>query len=492
MRHSDGGVVQPRSDAAIADTLDWVKRSLTGATQPPSHTSCTPLLFPQDAVLGGVKLESAWEQLSRCSAIETGSISLDNMLHGGLQCGFVTELVGFAGVGKTCLVANWIAHAVIRGAIQARHQQLHCINGQPLDPANVRCEHLNFRMQDTCSSDASLVLEGGGGCDVCIVVSVGPNLTARRLHQVIDAVAHSSTVYSDALSQLGGESHLDHDKLILEAEDRVQFVVCVQSIDDLLRRVIPLLEEAAGSRSVRMEELSSRTSRPMAPAKRLLVIDSFATLIHNTLSSDPQHALQRHNAIASLMMRLKALAETNGFSIILVTHATTYTVRSTSTSQRDEGRDDVDLEEEDRDSSGGLLSTTHPHHNTAAIAAHASSSSCSAFGNTFFHLVNNRIVLDAVLANGAVRRVMRVIKSPVCPPVAFELVPPEAAASALTSTSRDHERSILVECVLGNNALQEATDALRRSGMHGRGVFRIPNLKYLGVVSFSMPPMWRW
>lgn len=457
-------------------TLAWVKQSLLSMTQPPAHHP-DPLNHGTVDGVGGcggrlsqwsVQVVSVWEQLSSSSAIETGSASVDRMLHGGLQCGFVTELVGFAGAGKTSLVANWIAHATLRGVLQERSKLRLPAGGAAPSVGSIR----------PSSMDASFVLSGGGGCAMCVVVSVGPNLNARRMHHIVEDTVRSSDVYREALAQLSAGAPIDEERLMVDAEERIRFVSNVQSLDDLMHRVLPLLEVT-----------------PQAPdtsTKRLLVVDSFATLVHNSFdghscaSSDPPpprgDSLHRHNELAAVMKRLKTFAEAHRFTIILVTHAASYSQYSAKKKTTDDGikggvggstdsDGDVDLDDGIDKSNSNNDGQPHGDH---------LSSSCSAFGNTFFHLVNNRMVLDMVTVNGVPKRVLRIIKSPVCPPVAFELLLGQS----------NNGPSLLTDCVLGDEDLQRAVNALRNSGARGRGVFRMPDLKYVNVSSYLMPPAW--
>jgi hypothetical protein len=503
----DGGtapVVKIEPPSAATDALSWVKRSLLSMTQQHAEEvevvedeGCTP----STALCGGVRphtshvevlIESVWQQLSTSASIETGSPSIDRMLHGGLQCGFVTEVVGFAGVGKTCLVANWIAHAVLRGALQDRFK-VHSLLAPAVATTTGNDEAPN-------RSDVNVMLHGGGGCAMCIVVPVGPNLTARRTHQVVKGALQNTSLYRDALSAfpfLNDGHAVEYGPLLAEAEDRIRFVLGVESLDDLTRRVLPLLEAhmIGGSHPARFGGGGNAT-------KRLLVIDSFATLVHCSLSADPRDSLHRHNVLAAFMKRLKSMAEAYQYSIVIVTHATSYAAATSSHSlsasgqQRRQGARQHHHEDGADDVEELLLSDEHSDfHQYAAkeggggSSSALSSGSVSAFGNTFYHLVNNRVVLDSVVTDGAIKRVLRIIKSPVCPPVTFEVMQATSEPAALAPTD-DTGRELIV-CELGDAALQQATDELRRSGVHGRGVFRIPNMKYMNQTSHMTPPVWR-
>ncbi|CUI14506.1 Hypothetical protein, putative [Bodo saltans] len=516
--------VEPPASAAAAaddDALSWVKRSLHSMTQqqqPQQQHVVIDLIADDDeesspakdhhdksaSLLFTVPIETVWQQLSTSASIETGS-PLDRMLHGGLQCGLVTEVVGFAGVGKTCLVANWIAHAVVRGVLQDRYRSharrisslsttttTHPLLVLPPPLYSMGNDDKDGTQRD---GNVNLLLNGDGGCSQCIVVPVGPNLTARRMHQVVEGTVQTTSLYREALSALshshGGGISLDDGSLVMEAEDRIRFVTGVESLDQISSFVLPLLEAHMKTGSIGSSSSRSHGRAEGSP-KRLLIIDSFATLVHCSLSADPKESLHRHNILAGFMKRLKSMAEEYQYSIIIVTHATSYAAaRSRSwenggacrpvaraQAHDDDGHDTASVEEmnlsdepDDLPQAGGPATTS------------SSAGSVSAFGNTFYHLVNSRIVVDSVVVDGEIKRVLRIIKSPVCPPVTFELLYTPARDSALSHPG--------VECELGDAELQRATDDLRRSGVHGRGVFRIPNLKYMNQTAHMTPPVWR-
>ena len=173
---------------------------------------------------------------------------------------------------------------------------------------------------------------------------------------------------------------------VLAAMRRVDVIRSIRSLDDMKRNLAELQ-----SLLINKSGLS------------LLIVDSFASLVRGSYSGHPEEIALRTEAVLSAMQDLKTIAEALRIAVVVTSHASSfdYQVHHRSAGSKNA----FHHASEDHDS---------PHH------AHASSAS-AALGTTFFHAVNTRLVLEESSIDGRRLRLLRVAKSPMCPPAAFEL-----------------------------------------------------------------------
>jgi RecA/RadA recombinase len=168
---------------------------------------------------------------------------------------------------------------------------------------------------------------------------------------------------------------------LAEALRRVDFVRTIRSLEEL-KSALPELQAGLIGKS--------RLS--------LLVVDSFASLVRGSFSGHPDETLLRLEAVLGAVHELKGIAEALGIAVLITSHA---------------GSDGFIFPGALRDSTEVMHSPSMPYGGAAASAA---------FGTSFYHAVNTRLVLEEMLLNGRRVRLLRVAKSPLCPPMAFELL----------------------------------------------------------------------
>lgn len=434
------------------DAVSWVRCALSSA----NARSTVDRPETTDARSSGVfsksklRIVSVCEQIDATAYVGTGSQDFDRMLHGGLQCGLITEIVGRPAVGKSTLILNWVAHASVIGALADRVKSSASVGFPPTSLAH--------------------------GVESCVIVQAGPSLSCAVLQQLIGCYARlACSQHKDIAAEEGD--------ILVGAMRRIRCVT-VNSLSDF-SDTLPLLRDALGSAS--------------SNQSRLLVVDSFAVLVHNwdeeqrqlrqgkhisaaaSYAESNDASLQRHAVISQCTQALKDLAESCRTAVVITNFVSAYARRQRDVNSNRKEIDDVDGEHE---------STIHwmsddEHDDDRSRGAGSRGAACGAFGNTFFHAVNNRFVVEDIVADGAVWTVLRVVKSPVCPAMVFPLQPRRNSQSASSAASDDSIAPFLLKCSVGNDVLQSAAAALAAGAVSAPA-----NPHYVGDVSYMMAPLW--
>lgn len=350
--------------------------------------------------VGSIAIVPVSSLLMRDRFIATGSDVMDKMLHGGLMCASITEVVGRPMSGKSNLVSNWIASAAVRGAV---------------DKLQRRCDDVTL----------------GGGAVSCVVVTTGhtaststSTLSAKHVSELMASYTATTllALHHQTSEQRGAPAapgRLREQDVYNVASTSVRWLAL--STLDALEEALPVIAshfiiEASHVTASQPSHVQStatdgdsggadRSPPPWLAGGSLLVIDSFSVLVQNSLSSDPTDSLQRHDVLAKWTQRLKVLADRYCVAVVITNFGSAPSTSIHSSQAVGEVQ-------------GHHKQQQHPYRQQRGIAT------VGYFGNTFYHAVNHRLLCDRVTIDGTVTPVVGVVKSPVCPAIAFRLSRP--------------------------------------------------------------------
>eukprot|EP00758_Cryptobia_borreli_P016923 Tbor_TRINITY_DN6148_c0_g1::TRINITY_DN6148_c0_g1_i1::g.22687::m.22687 len=394
---------------------------------------------------------SVTDMLNHAIVVPTGFDELDSILLGGIPCGFITELIGDSGVGKTRLCELILARfAVSVAADRIEERELKRFNDNdisgieeslgycclyvdvdgthPLKSFNIR-EGIEYFSRTAASYAANGVIDdakNGKRRNYC---------NNREEMQNEDDNAderYLTCLYREALDAVGildGKQRESAEYCYNEAPNLGDFIPVVGKAD------IPVLNDSAlPSSGIGMTNYTSFPCLPTLPPSywmqeiqcflirnrccKLLVIDSITTLIKRSYPGYPEESRERHDAVAFFLQELKDLAETLQVAVFVTTHHTS--------------GDNLKY---------GAVTDVSPFE-------HGPSDSLGALGNTFYHAVNTRMHLEIISTMTTVMTVidsfsgcaslvpsvqfnrkgeeegdciLKIVKSPVAPPAAFRL-----------------------------------------------------------------------
>ncbi|CAJ1007482.1 putative Rad51/AAA domain containing protein [Leishmania naiffi] len=310
---------------------------------------------------------------SRHLSIPTGLRSLDVALLGGLRRGWVTELTGLPGTGKTTLAAAWCRCCL-------RHTRL-------------------------CGVAHDCVwLQSGGAVEPSVL-----------------SIAHEETNATE-LPSLAAAVH----------------VTSLSNLEDLQQLLY------------RWQGTSASTS-PLSTVG-LIVLDSITELVQRSFCNRDDDALERYEALATILRSLKRLAEEQHVAILVITkqrcpHSPTFRRPGISHTSCGAYEEDGNAGEEDSEAWGseygrrasGGAGVVGPH----VCRSNSSAEDVGQLGRLFFHNVNVRLQLrTGVPCTGCrpssrtpfnagglensgdamqLRWQLEVLKSPLCAPFAVAL-----------------------------------------------------------------------
>ena len=332
---------------------------------------------------GGTGCSTALDLVASCRGVELGISEIDSAFQGGVPTGFVVEIAGPPSTGKSRLATLIAARHAVGEArralgdpawdgvspmsvlyLQADHHLRHCVRS----------------LREAVEYHSAIAWERWGTCNANDPLVASQSDAALGLPRPLEI----ASVALDGISMVDVASDLD----FMINEDGMRSAV------DPLQSILGAIQTQLGQ----WEASVSDTHHPNNVARtRVVVIDSVPSLIRRLFASTNSSTCGgassrikgmagRHDAVASFLQGLKDIAALFNVVIFVTNHVV----------------------------------SSEP---ASSVTVGAETAARGAFGTTFYHAVNIRMLLlpleGRTYSGPSTPVALHITKSPICPPHAF-------------------------------------------------------------------------